>query len=465
MKMRRTIWLTLAVAINAIFAAVSQAQTNSCISSTDGFWDEARLWSLAVAPSIALSAILITNDASETVTIDSITANSFTSTLTISNLDISPFSAIDTLYLDNTGTVALHILNSLTIGNVGGPPGGVAVLISTNSTIIVDGLLGGQLQNNGTMVITGGSLITTNCSLQVGVPANNNYPGLLIVSNAVVQARDVSLGEYSRSGTIEIIGGTMTLSSSLQVGGYFQNSQGSVLVANGGLLVVTNGPTFFGIGGMTVSTSRFLAADVYVSSIGADLTINDGTVTVDGSLNIGTGDRADGSVSLNGGMLIVTNNITNLGSYPGIGRLTVSDGLYLGQGMFLLESSLSIQGGTSILSSNMDLSFGAAIYVSGGQLFVTNAPISIFGGSWQSTVSGGLLAANSIDLGTGTYGGGTLSINGGSATASTGITLGDCVLGNPGYLIISGGQLIVTNAAHTGFIDVQNGQLVLSGGV
>ncbi len=134
--------------------------------------------------------------------------------------------------------------------------------------------------------------------------------------------------------------------------------------------------------------------------------------------------------------------------------------------MFLLESSLSIQGGKSILSSEtLDLSFGAAIYVSGGQLFVTNAPLSIFGGSWQSTVSGGLLAANSMDLGTGTYGGGTLSINGGCATASTGITLGDCVLGNPGYLIISGGQLIVTNAAGTGFIDVRNGQLALSNGI
>jgi hypothetical protein len=63
-------------------ALSGQAQTNSYnsyISSGDGFWDEARLWSLAEPPSIAQSAILITNAASETVTIDSTTANSFTS--------------------------------------------------------------------------------------------------------------------------------------------------------------------------------------------------------------------------------------------------------------------------------------------------------------------------------------------------------------------------------------------------
>jgi hypothetical protein len=83
MKMRRTIWLTLAVAINVITAVVSHAQTNSCISSNDGFWDEARIWSLAAPPSIKQSTVLITNAASETITIDSTTATHFKSTLTI----------------------------------------------------------------------------------------------------------------------------------------------------------------------------------------------------------------------------------------------------------------------------------------------------------------------------------------------------------------------------------------------
>jgi hypothetical protein len=149
--MRRAVWLTLAVAVNTILATLSPAHTNSCISVTDGFWDEARLWSLGKPPSIKQSAILITNDASETITIDSTTATEFKSTMTISNLSVSaPAGSTDTLYLDNTGTTALHILGGLAIGisfdNFGNriPAGGE--LISTNSTLIVDGLLGGQLE-------------------------------------------------------------------------------------------------------------------------------------------------------------------------------------------------------------------------------------------------------------------------------------------------------------------------------
>ena len=464
--MRRAVWLTLAIAINAIFIAVSQAQTNSCISSTDGFWDEARLWSLAEPPSIRQSAILITNAASETVTIDGITASSFTNTLTITNLGIST----DTLYLDNTGTVALHILNSLTIGisfnslgdefSIGGE------LISTNSTLIIDGLSGGQIQDNGTIAIVGGSLIATNCSFQLAVSADNTSAGFLIVSNGLVQARDVAVASNpgSGSGGIQVIGGTMTVSSSLTLGvvtggggGY-----GSLLIANGGLLAVTNGYTFIDSGTMTVSNGTFLGTGMSLATFHSfgELVINNGTVTLSGGLGIAAGDVCDGSVTLNGGRLVVTNATIDAGDETSNGQLNVLDGTFLGQGIFLLGGGqLSIQGGISILSSDLGLGFGGTFYVSGGQLFVTNAPIFIDAGFSQSIVSGGLLAANYVEVG-GSCCSGQLSVNGGSLTASTGVTVGNCA----SYLKVDGGQLIVTNAAHTGFIDVQ-GQLILSNGV
>ena len=273
--MRGSRWAISAVAVNAILASVSQAHTNSCISSTDGFWDESRLWSLNKPPSIKQSAILITNAASETVTIDSITATHFKSTLTISNLVIAPPpGSTDVLYLDNTGTIALHILDGLTIGVLPpiNPPVGGSELIGTNSTLIVDGLLGGQLQDNGTLVITGGSLITTNCSLLVASSSLSFSPsvGLLIISNAQVQARDITItsssSESLSSGRIEVVGGRMTLTSFLAVGNGFENSQGSFFVANGGLLVVTNNETDIGgsyesSGILTVSNANFFAND------------------------------------------------------------------------------------------------------------------------------------------------------------------------------------------------------------
>ena len=474
--MRRAVWLTLAVAVNAILTTVSLAQTNSCISSNDGFWDEARIWSLNKPPSIRQSAILITNDASETVTIDSTTAHHFKSTLTISNLDISaPYGSTDTVYLADTGTTALHIIDGLVIGIApGNPSPGGGLLISSNSTLIVDGVMGGQFQDNGAVVITGGSLITTNCSLQVAAESSTMYgpSGFLSVSNAIVQARDVALGtasEFGSSGTVELHGGTMTVSSSLTLGLSEKNGGGigSLLVADGGELVVTNGSTSITRGSITVENADFLGGSVSLNGLlGADLIINNGTVNLNGQIDIGTGDQSVGGVSLNGGLLVVTNDIITMGGdFTGGGNFTVSDGIFLGQTMFLSLGRLSIQSGTSILSSNLDVGFGGSVYIGGGQLFVTNAPMTLFSGNSQCIVTGGLLAANNIVLSSDNYGGGTLSVNGGSVTASTGITVGNCASNVLGHLFVDGGQAIVTNAAHTAFIDVRNGQLVLSNGV
>jgi hypothetical protein len=476
--MRRAVWLTLAIAVNAILSTISQGQTNSCISPTDGFWDEARIWSLHRPPSIKQSAILITNDASETVTIDSTTAKHFKSTLTISNLSISALSGSDTLYLDNTATTALHILNSLTIGisfnNFGNEDPGGGALISSNSALIVDGLEGGQLVDDGAMFFTDGSLITTNCSFQIAPESYAFSPpvGVLVVSNGAVQARDVTIGTASISqsgGTLELIGGIMTVSSSLDLGygrGGGGGGHGNLLVANGGLLVVTNGYTGISSGTMTVSNASFLGNDVFLGdlmSIG-ELVINNGTVNLNGQLDIGTGDLSSGSVFLNGGLLVATNDVIAFGGdFTGGGDFTVSDGKFLGQAMFLFDSTLSIQGGLSILSSNLDISFGSSVYISGGQLFVTNAPMAIFGGDSQCIVTGGQLTATIIELSP--YAGGTLTVNGGFVNALTGLTIGNCASNVFGHVSVDGGQLTVTNAAHTGFIDVQNGKLVLSSGL
>jgi len=480
MKMKRTVWLTLAFVVNAILAAVSQAQTNSCVSSTDGFWDEARIWSLNKPPSIHQSAVLITNAASETVTIDSTTATKFKSTMTISNLDISPYQgSTDTLYLDNTGTTALHILDSLTIAlRPDYPYGGEGQLFSTNSTLIVDGLLGGQLQDNGTMVIAGGLLITTNCSLYVAgsISSPFNTVGLLILSNAVVQTRDVTIASASpSSGTLELIGGTMTMSSSLNIGTGEEQARGSLLVANGALLVVTNGeistfewgPASDSGGIITVSNATMLAG----SWFGGDLSIESGTVTLQGSLIM---DYAE--LSLDGGKLVITNDSVTVGWYMGPAQITIDDGLFLAREVFVGTEyqeggRLIINGGTTRLSSYLqvgpfspDNESAGNVFLNGGKLVVTNDEIMVQSQS-SITMSGGLLAASYIDVESRYLGGGTLSVSNGSATVSTGITIGDCAGSDFGYVTVDTGQLIVTNAAHTAFIDVRNGQLVLSSGV
>jgi hypothetical protein len=162
----------------------------------------------------------------------------------------------------------------------------------------------------------------------------------------------------------------MTLSSFLVVGDGFENSPGSMLVASGGLLVVTNDETDIGgyyesSGNLTVSGASFLAKDIFLGGArsGGDLIINSGTVTLSGQLGIGYGGQGSGSVSLDGGKLVVTNGETHLGlGTPSDGSLAVSDGLFLARDVYVgaFESSATflINGGTSILSSNLQIGGG-----------------------------------------------------------------------------------------------------------
>jgi hypothetical protein len=242
------------------------------------------------------------------------------------------------------------------------------------------------------------------------------------------------------------------------------------------LLVVTNAST--GIGGETesdgiliVSNASFLAADVFVSGqeSGAELAIDNGTVTLSGELGIGFGDKSLGDVFLNGGALTVTNGTTTV-----TGQITVSGGLFLARDFFVgtiafSGGMLSVQGGISILSSNLQIGGAVSkgiVSLTGGQLFVTNAPIVITGSFpiaiAECIVSSGELAARIIELNG--FSGGTLIVDGGSVTVSAGITLGDCASGTIGYVSVDDGQLIVTNAVGTGFIDVRSEELTLDGG-
>ena len=473
---------TLMVLASLTVMGVAHSQTtNSWIAPSNGKWERVKRWDDGL-PSITQSAVIISNANSKVVTINARTTRKFPNTLAISNLTVSAQDGVrNTLFLHNTGTVALHILNGLTIGiSPDYPSIGRSKLISAKSTLIVDGLRGGQLQDNGTMVIIGGSLITTNCSLQVAASSLSSYPavGLLIIDKGVVQARDVTITSGGpASGRIEVIGGKMTLSSSLTVGNGFENSPGSFLVANRGRLVVTNDETDIGAGfqssgTMTVSDASFLAADVFLGGTRSEgiLAINNGSVTLSGQLGIGGGEQGSGSVFLNGGRLVVTNGETSLGlGTPSSGSLAVSNGLFRARDVYVganqSSGALFINGGISILSSNLQIGAGnseATVSMTGGELFVTNAPIVVDDGA-QCIVSGGQLAARTIELGNSAEG--TLIVDDGSVTASEGITLGDC---NDdfavGYASVDGGQLTVTNAAATGFIDVRNGELTLAGG-
>ncbi len=387
---------TLVVLASLAVAGAAHAQTtNSWIGRGGGKWERANRWDSGL-PSASQSAVIISNATSKTVTINARTARRFPSSLTISNLTVSAQrGVINMLFLDRIDPVALNILNGVTVGSNPNTPfgaGGSAVT-SIRSTLIIDGLTGGQLEDDGTIMISGGSLVTTNCSLQV---AGDGTTGLLVISNAAVQARDVTITSGGlANGMVEIIGGTMTLSSSLIVGDGIDDSPGGLLVTDGGRLVVTNDETDIGgalesSGDLTVSNATFLAAAMFLGGERSDgtLAINNGTATLSGELDLGAGEQSSGSVSLDGGRLVVTNGATQIGlGSPSNGSMEISGGLFLARdlyvGAFQSEGALFIDGGLSILSSNLQIGVAfseATVAITGGQLFVTNAPITVDNG-------------------------------------------------------------------------------------
>lgn len=485
--MRQRYWLAVVGVTLAIITTISQAQTNMYISTDDGFWDEARHWSLASAPSVSQSGILITNDTSKTVTIDSITSSLFSNTLTISNLIVSSsFGATNTLYLNNAGTLtALHVLDGLAIGSpfIAGFGPHIGALVMTNSALLVEGISGGALDAGGVISLADSTLIATSCTFNVGGIWDSGAS--LIASNCMIQARDVTIGGSGGDSDVEIVGGTMHVASSLALAR--GSASGTLRISNGGLCIVTNGTTSIGDGSysdgtIVVSNATLLASDISLDGYRStsSLLIDAGTVTLRGALYLA---NSSSQVFLNGGLLAVTNDETVVGEEHGYGAVTVSNGLFLARDVFVgselySEGAFMVHGGIAVLSSNLQIGSGllslAHVEVTAGQLIVTNAnmmvanPLAWQGGSDpQIVVSGGQLAARAVGLGTfGFFAScGTLTVNGGSVTVSAGMTLGDCATNHVGWINMLGGELLITNSGGTAFMDVRNGQVVLSNGV
>jgi hypothetical protein len=175
----------------------------------------------------------------------------------------------------------------------------------------------------------------------------------------------------------------------------------------------------------------------------------------------------DGSGQLN---LLAGANIlgpVEVGGDPGSqGTMTVAGGMTTIQGPLLLGSSLNATG---------------TFWMTGGQLTLTNLyspspflpspgktnyfPACL--GSWgvaSLIVSNGNWSGGAMVLGVHSNSLGTVNMPGGSMTLLSKLVIGNCVSGGVGEVTVAGGGLYVTNAAHSAFIDVRNGQLDLNGG-
>jgi T5SS/PEP-CTERM-associated repeat protein len=431
-------WLQVGLCMGAVCLCLpsSNAQTNSWIAGT-GKWETNSNWSAGVRPSSTQAGIFVTNASSKTVTIDSLTSGSFPLSMTVSNLTVSGVGgSSNTLSLFNAGTnTPLEIINGLTITNG-------SVLMVTNSAVKVDGVLSNVFLIEGQMFMANGALVTvSNSSVTAGMRVGSN-PGA--------------------SGTLTVGGGTLTTVGANLYAGHDTGSVGVIWVGGGN---IAGGQkidvALSGTGQMTVSNGAVSAVTLIVAELGGSqgtLTLAGGSVTeTNDSMILGRLAAATGTVWVTGGQMtsVNTNGLIAIevgGS--GVGQMTVSNGTVLaGQIMAGCEEgglgTLTIAGGTVTANSGLfaagtNTSQGA-IWVTGGQVFVTNTFVDIgFQGAGQLAISNGNVTATNMIVADYPGSQGSFTMAGGQLTLSGFLNIGN--VGGTGTVVVSGGTLTANNA-------------------
>lgn len=342
-----------------------------------------------------------------------------------------------------------------------------AILIASNSTaqgtLTVNGgtlatpgpfNVGRLAGGTGTVWITGGQLVITNTPATVSAGSGFVVDGSVTLTNGssiIVSNVNTVVGNIG-SGSLTVFGGSLVANSLTLIGG---NGVGTVTQ----------------LGGLIVSGGEILG---FNPGAQGTLTVAGGTHTVAGGLALGDGSFAAGAVWVTGGQLVVTNNSTTLlVGVAGVGQLTLSNGTIVSRNadVGVLPGgwgTFTTAGGSNTVLSSLTIGDNAtttgAVWVTGGRLAVTNSINVGRFGIGQMTISNGtaysanvLVAAEAASQGTFTAAGGATSIN------ST-LLVGTLDCSATGRVIIAGGSLFTTNAAHTAVLEVRSGSVQLNSG-
>ncbi len=473
--------LAMAVLVGALLQSMpSWGQDISWTNAGSGFWTNASSWSLGVAPSNNPN-VNIVNDGSKTVTIDAATP---AANLTLTNLTVYSASATttNTLVFSNNST-PLNILGTLDVANGGalvvdggrlvttnaaawnyvgygqgsGNVGGamtvsngtwlgnqIGVGWSSQGTLTLAGgtnvlsylLLSQTAGKTGTVLMTGGQLVTTNNNAW-DVLVGSVGVGAMTVSGGTWLANAVTVGDTG-PGTLTFAGGTNVFTGTLTIGNNPSTATGTVWLT-GGQLVTTNASTVVGWGGvghMTVTGGVWLAKDVSLGyTVGNTLTIDGGQVFAT-SVQAGNA-KTNNNVLVTGGVLEAnTLTINGLGNV-----ISNSGGVYqfstIAPTITPATGSIDLNGGTisfrgvtgADVKGNWSGSQLTNVLFSGNNTFRLNAASNTTSGQ-DYTFGTGLGATNYVGLemlnGGTAWRGGSLTVGGGgtmlvsNTTASVG---------------------------------------------
>ena len=415
----------------------------------DGFWDDAANWSGGVVPGDGDTVIIDRPAGSYVITVRTPTANiqsvfateqvSVISTLTIAATGTFDGGLFLSGTLTGTGSASLSgnsvwQTNGDTIISLAG---GVDVLAGRTLTLtagayyFAHSLIDSPLQNHGTVVWTGGSLVLNN-----NTTVTNALGGLWdMQGDLTVASNNNGTASFSNFGTLRKSGGGGTLSL----------SGGNVAYTNSGTIDLQVGAIGVGTGGLTNSGLLQLAADTtfyldHVTLLGSSTFGGIGTLHANGTTTL-TGDI---TVTV---PLIITGTVTGGGTlHLGAATTWQSNG----------DTIISLAGGVDVQATRtLTITAGAYYFVHS----LIDSPLQNHG---TVVWTGGYLILNNNTTVTNALGGlwdmqGDLTVasnNNGTASFSNFGTLRKS--GGGGTLSLSGGNVAYTNS---GTIDLQVGAI------
>ncbi len=326
----------------------------------------------------------------------------------------------------------------------------------------------------------GGGKWETPGNWSAGAPSSSQQMFITNVNTKAISIDAVTSGSFASTLTVNsltLFGGganTLLLTNSGTVTPL--HVLNVLTMGNGGVLIISNAAmqvdgNSFADGTATMLTGQVTAADVIVGSVtGAQgtLTVAGGTLQLSSFLSSGDAVGGTGAVWVTGGQVIVTNAYAWAG-YSGVGQMSFSNATVLGQLMFLgqfpgSQGTLTMVNATYRLASFLSIGESAdatgAVWMTGGQLTVTNAPIEVgFSGSGQLTVSNGVVSAAQLYVGTSVGSAGTVTmLNSATINLSSNMVIGSTssnyifgggVTGSvfaAGTVWLKGGSLMLTNS-------------------
>ncbi len=349
--------------------------------------------------------------------------------------------------------------------------------ISNGGTVTVSGpnaqfVAAQHAGNTGDVTVTG-----ANSSLVVDAQGNNgrfsigdNGTGTLEISDGAsvnAQTASFAVGDYG-NGSLTLLTGATLVTNDFEVAGVanISGNTGTVTVDATSSITANGDYVNVGGGGYWDGDTPADPADDWGDAAGTStgtLTL-DGTMTANQSMSLGNQQRGTGTVTVNGGgMLDIAQNF-DVGR-QGAGTLTVNAGGIVSVGNDMSVASTGGSAGTVTVAAAANLDVGSAISIGAGSYNDNGTPS--LNDDWGQASTGygslavqGSVTADSVYLGGGQYGHGSIDMNGGSIIVDGYTIIGDIATG---IMTMTNGAALTTGDLDIASAGGSTGDLTLDG--